>query len=446
MVYVPGFRNDVFVSYAHGDDDPPLTPDGRGWVAHFRDHLGNGVRARLGLDPKIWIDKRDLRPDVDFDKEIHDQLDAAVLILVASPTYVTSDYCRKERNAFLKITSTKHATRFRKRELANANFIFKVVSLTDDGQAHRRILPDLNLSDVLFCEKTLGFYRRLAIATRDFNDAVEELSYKVSSLLTSMRGKCPAVFLWPSHPESASGLSEPRERLANELSDASFRVLPELALDPEAELRQAKLPVFLVGSELDEETRELALMAARRAQPWVVWRASGGAPMSEDLLKGAEVLDANSRLSEEVLAILRRPERPPAEKKRVYVVYNREDPEEAHNATFVVRTIAREFDVDEPGAFSTHKGKLGKSDGVLIVWGTAKPDWYAPNFDDMCRLARRARSQGVCFFNPRDDKNGEIRKLRGFSDLYLIEQFNGFDPAKLDPFLAPLRGPTGRGA
>ena len=58
------------------------------------------------------------------------------------------------------------------------------------------------------------------------------------------------MFLWPSHPESASGLSEPRERLANELSDASFRVLPELALDPEAELRQAKLPVFLVGSEL----------------------------------------------------------------------------------------------------------------------------------------------------------------------------------------------------
>jgi hypothetical protein len=395
---------------------------------------------RVGFDPEIWIDKRDLRPDVDFDKEIHDQLDAAVFVLVASPTYITSDYCRKERDAFCKITSTKHAAKFRKGDLVNANFIFKVVSLADEGQAHRGILPGLNLSDVLFCENSRGFWSRLSIGTQKFNDAIERLAYEVATLLTSMRGKCPAVFLWPPHPDSASGLREPRQKLANELTDASFRVLPESALDHKVEFRQAKLPVILLGSEIDEETRELALLAGSRNQPWVVWRATSGPPIGEDLLKGAEVLDANSMLSEEVLAILRRTEAPPADTKRVYVIYNQED---VHNATLVVRAIPRDFEVGEPGEFSTHKRNLGNSDGVVIVWGKAKQDWYAPNFDDMSRLARRARSQGVCFFDPREDKYEEIRKLKGFSDLHLIEQFNGFDPARLEPFLAPLRGPTG---
>ena len=165
--------------------------------------------------------------------------------------------------------------------------------------------------------------------------------------------------------------------------------------------------------------------------------------MGDDLLKGAEVLDANSRLSEEVLAILRRAEAPLADKKRVYVIYNREDPEEEHNATLVVRAIPREFKVEEPGKFSTHKRKLRNSDGVVIVWGRAKRDWYNPNFGDMTRFAKGARSQGVCLFDPREDKSAAIRDLSGFPNLHLIEQFDGFDPAKLGPFLAPLRQPAG---
>ena len=88
MAYVPGFRNDVFISYAHGDGEPPVSADGKGWVAHLRDRLHAAIRLRLGFSPNIWMDKRDLDPNVNFDNEIHDQLDSAVLILVASPTYI----------------------------------------------------------------------------------------------------------------------------------------------------------------------------------------------------------------------------------------------------------------------------------------------------------------------------------------------------------------------
>jgi hypothetical protein len=66
-------------------------------MRHFSDDLCISVGKRLGLEPRAWFGKRDLSPDADFDKEIHDQLDAAILILVTSPTYIRSDYCCKER-------------------------------------------------------------------------------------------------------------------------------------------------------------------------------------------------------------------------------------------------------------------------------------------------------------------------------------------------------------
>jgi TIR domain len=429
MAYVPGFRNDVFVSYAHGDDDPPLTPDGKGWVEHFRDHLESAVRHRLGSAPSVFFDKRQLRPDLDFDKEIHDQLDTAALILVASPSYGTSWYCRKEREYFLKKTAAKHAERFRMEDLANANFIFKVISLEDDELSHRNILPDLRLSDIPFCEGGGGYSRTFSIDENEFAKAIDELGYKVAKLLKSMRGKCPTVFLWPDAP-----------KLANELTDASYRVLPEAALNPEGEMEAAKLAVFLLGSEVDDETGKLLQSAAIHGQQRVIWRGSGAATLADDLLQGAELLDANCQLFDEVLAMLRRPEAQAANGKRVYVIYNPKDAEEKENAAYVIRTIRREFEVDEPREFSAHRRKLGACDGVVLVWGKSDRDWYVHNFDDMSNAATRARSQGICFFDPREPKSDTLNKLRGFSELYLIEQFGAFDPQKLDPFLQPLRG------
>ena len=429
MAYVPGFRNDVFVSYAHGDDDLPLTPDGKGWVAHFGDRLQSAVRYRLGLAPTVFFDKRVLRPDLDFDAEIHDQLDAAALILVASPTYLTSRYCRKERDYFLKKTATKHTERFRKDDLANANFIFKVISLADNALSHRDILPGLKLSDIPFCENKRGYWRSFSIDAKEFADAIDELGYHVAELLASMRAKCPPVFLWPDSP-----------KLANELTDASYRVLPESTVKLDEDLETAKLAVFLLGSEVDDDTGKFLQSAAIRGQQRVIWRRPGAATIPQEWLEGADLLDPNCQLSDEVLAILRRPEAPAAEGKRVYVIYNPKDAEEKENAAYVMRVIQREFEVDQPGEFSAHRRKLGACDGVVLVWGKADRDWYVLNFDDMSKTASRARSQGICFFDPPEPKSDTLNKLRAFPELHLIEQFGGFDPKKLDPFLAPLRG------
>ena len=47
MAFVPGFRHDVFVSYARADDIVDAT-SGRGWVSQFVDSLTCALKQRLG--------------------------------------------------------------------------------------------------------------------------------------------------------------------------------------------------------------------------------------------------------------------------------------------------------------------------------------------------------------------------------------------------------------
>ena len=56
MTYVPGYEHDVFVSYAHFDNEED-SQDVR-WVSRFQADLKNALRQRLGEDPEIFYDTR----------------------------------------------------------------------------------------------------------------------------------------------------------------------------------------------------------------------------------------------------------------------------------------------------------------------------------------------------------------------------------------------------
>jgi hypothetical protein len=55
MAFVPGYEHDIFVSYAHRDDEPVV--EGRGWVSTFVDQLTQLLKMRLGRADasSIWI-------------------------------------------------------------------------------------------------------------------------------------------------------------------------------------------------------------------------------------------------------------------------------------------------------------------------------------------------------------------------------------------------------
>ena len=97
MPVVPGFQNDLFVSYAHNDDPPWM--DRPGWVTEFIQALKDGLKAK-SRDFTLWFDPK-LRTGEDFNDAIGEAIaSSAVFLCVLSPAYDDSTYCKKEVAAF----------------------------------------------------------------------------------------------------------------------------------------------------------------------------------------------------------------------------------------------------------------------------------------------------------------------------------------------------------
>src|SRR5580704_16590446 len=97
MAYVPDYDHDVFVSYAHLDDQGESA-----WVTNLMRLLDTEVRQRLGTkDLRIWIDhgldgNRPLTPEI-----MQAIRRSATLLVIMSPSYIASEWCVSERKAFL---------------------------------------------------------------------------------------------------------------------------------------------------------------------------------------------------------------------------------------------------------------------------------------------------------------------------------------------------------
>lgn len=112
MAFVPGFDSDVFVSYAHADNEGPHGDRIGGWVAALAAELQLEINRRLVLPKdtvKVFTDY-----DLPTNKPITPELlarvrGAAVLLVVMSPYYLASDWCMRERNAFLDVARDRIA-------------------------------------------------------------------------------------------------------------------------------------------------------------------------------------------------------------------------------------------------------------------------------------------------------------------------------------------------
>jgi hypothetical protein len=104
MTFVPGFQHDIFVSYAQVDNDPvPGVDDG--WVTCLVKNLEWRLRQLCGRRDaySLWMDLQ-LARHVRITPEIMETLEqTALLLVVLSPGYLASDWCRREREAFLQI-------------------------------------------------------------------------------------------------------------------------------------------------------------------------------------------------------------------------------------------------------------------------------------------------------------------------------------------------------
>ena len=92
-----GFAHDVFISYTHADNQP----DRRGpWVERFECDLKTRLEVVSGASIDIWWDKKLGAADL-FNDAIKTELqNSAVLVVILSPSYFNSGYCKNERESF----------------------------------------------------------------------------------------------------------------------------------------------------------------------------------------------------------------------------------------------------------------------------------------------------------------------------------------------------------
>lgn len=102
--------HDIFISYAHADDEPPMGLD-RGWITTFVDELRKILRRRLGGGgADIWMDHQ-LAANAVVQPTLLDMVRSSrTLVLFMSPGYLASPWCAGEIGGFLDRYAAEGAT------------------------------------------------------------------------------------------------------------------------------------------------------------------------------------------------------------------------------------------------------------------------------------------------------------------------------------------------
>jgi hypothetical protein len=155
MGLLPGFKNDIFISYNHADDLRGEVPHGmNGWVGSFAVKLKAGLEgllkkemadARTGSIEVFW--DYDLEKDQVLTDTLKDHVEnSAIFIVIMSDHYLNSDWCGQESQWFQTVASRRRLA------LAGASGAdnFHPLILTHIGQTDRTLWPaHLANSDLL---------------------------------------------------------------------------------------------------------------------------------------------------------------------------------------------------------------------------------------------------------------------------------------------------------
>lgn len=94
----------VFITYARDDDlPPPDLPSKKGFVRYLHDYLNWRFQTSGPMRPTIWRDVDNIYRGEQFQPKIHGELNkSSLLLVVLSPNWMSSDYCRAELEYFVE--------------------------------------------------------------------------------------------------------------------------------------------------------------------------------------------------------------------------------------------------------------------------------------------------------------------------------------------------------
>lgn len=186
-VFVPGFKHDVFISYARADNQ--TTDDGDGWVTTFKLELQRLVNAQLDgfkSNDNFFFDNATLETNTPVNDRITDAAsNSAVLLVVLTNAYKASPWCRQERDLFIKAAEQTGGT-------AGRMFLVQKdaldAELTEDAQFAARPTELQDIKGVSFykVDKQLNVPETFRTDSDDFGKWINVLRYELVRQLRSM--------------------------------------------------------------------------------------------------------------------------------------------------------------------------------------------------------------------------------------------------------------------
>jgi len=470
MAYVPGFSNDVFISYSHLDDQ---SVDGPGWVGDFHQRIQIEIQEALGAQVHIWRDRR-LGPSDDFGRDLDRQLrGSAMLLAILSPGYLNSPWCEWELEGFVgarRIGDLWVDTKCR---------AIKILKRPIDAASNRlRVLSETGFVECFEIDPASGHAYEMKGGSDLFARRLTDLGLEISIVLRNMR-RARSVFLGTA---SAPLLGQ-RERVKQELEARDYRVLTRgdgSADDPlivRDAVKESSLSILFDGRQdpasehekdvlataertvaREEGARQLVVLRGQPDEALPPWHEMAA---TDDGAKVEWLFDPPTHsLYHTVLEMLGTPTEHggrPQRLVRVYLICDRQDhPLLLSNRARLLRDhlLRLGFEVkvplaegDDAAEFSRdNRKKLRQCDGVLLYWGTARQSWFEQRLGELMQARgwRRGRefvAVGAFVADPENavKENYETREVDE-----LIKQFAAFDlaDARLMRFLERLARPT----
>ena len=179
--YIPGFENDIFVSYARVNNQPRSEekPDS-GWISTLVNNLRKGIDEDLGRKDSclIWKDNR-LLPGASLTNEITGNLqNSAILLIFFSTGYRESDWCQKEKDIFLETLRSKN------QDFSSVIIIEK--QKLDDNDIPEELKNSLRIS---FWKSNDESLRSRTLCDNDLNFGKEIYWDKIYDLITAISEK-----------------------------------------------------------------------------------------------------------------------------------------------------------------------------------------------------------------------------------------------------------------
>jgi hypothetical protein len=377
MAWVPKYYYDVFLSYAHADNE------GEEWVGDFRSELERKIRANLGAwggrGAAVWWDERRMKPGDSIRGTILDALNrSATVVSLCSPSYLSSGYCMEERTVFENACARDGGLR-----VDNACRLLNAILRPRDDVRRFAGGPGS-----LYADFSSGGVP-LAFGSLAFNAELEKLALALANLLTAMRDRFRPVYV--SLPvETENELGQNTRGMLESLSVHGYRrsseVHPGFLYDSalQAEMRSAILSVHLVDDPADDLTIRQIDAAKAINKPMLVWlsEAARRSAKADELrrsvaARGRECSEGLfSEFRDRVLELVPRaekgqwPEPEPAARLRKTVLFKyNSKAEDRAAADSVRRRLENHFDVVQKGAPND------PTDGVLVYQKAASDVW-----------------------------------------------------------------------